>query len=86
MQELQLPTLKYRRWRGDMIEMYKIETNKYDYLASIKCEHSKAPVIGNRYRLYQKPLHYDLRKYFFSNRVVHVWNSLPDKVVPGTSR
>jgi len=27
---LKLPTLKYRRIRGDMIEVYKILTNKYD--------------------------------------------------------
>ena len=27
---LQLPTLKYRRYRGDMIEVYKILTGLYD--------------------------------------------------------
>jgi len=27
---LKLPTLKYRRLRGDMIEMFKILTGKYD--------------------------------------------------------
>ena len=30
---LDLPTLRYRRQRGDMIETYKILTNKYDQLA-----------------------------------------------------
>jgi len=24
---------------------------------------------------------YDLRKYYFTNRVVNAWNSLPDQVV-----
>jgi len=28
--ELKLPTLKYRRIRGDMIEVYKLLMNKYD--------------------------------------------------------
>ena len=28
--KLKLPTLKYRRIRGDMIEVYKILTDKYD--------------------------------------------------------
>jgi len=28
--ELKLPTLKYRRIRGDMIEMYTLLTNMYD--------------------------------------------------------
>ena len=30
LKRLKLPTLKYRRIRGDMIEAYKILTNKYD--------------------------------------------------------
>ena len=34
-----------------------------------------------RYRLLQKHCHYDLRKLNFSNRVIPVWNSLPDYVV-----
>jgi len=36
---------------------------------------------GNRCRLLQKHFHYDLRKLNFSNRVIPVWNSLPDYVV-----
>ena len=31
--------------------------------------------------MFQTQLHYDLRKYSFSNRVANVWNSLPDGVV-----
>jgi len=30
LQNLQLPTLKYHRLRGDMIELYKMVTGKYD--------------------------------------------------------
>ena len=30
LKRLNLPTLKYRRIRGDVIELYKILTNKYD--------------------------------------------------------
>jgi len=30
LKRLKLPTVKYRRIRGDMIEVYKILTNKYD--------------------------------------------------------
>ena len=36
---------------------------------------------GNRHRLLQKHCHYNLRKLNFSNRVIPVWNSLPDYVV-----
>ena len=31
LQKLKLPTLRYRRLRGDMIETYKLMTGKYDY-------------------------------------------------------
>ena len=30
LQKLKLPTLQYRRLRGDMIETYKLMTGKYD--------------------------------------------------------
>ena len=30
LKRLKLPTVKYRRIRGDMIEVYKILTNKHD--------------------------------------------------------
>ena len=30
LKRLKLPTLKYRRIRGNMIEVYKILSNKYD--------------------------------------------------------
>ena len=28
---------------------------------------------------------YDLRKFFFTNRVVNIWNSLPNKVIESKS-
>ena len=36
---------------------------------------------GNHYKLYHNQSKYDIRKYFFTNRVVDIWNSLPDYVV-----
>ena len=35
---------------------------------------------GNKYKLAQHHCHYDLRKYNFTNRVIPIWNSLPDHV------
>ena len=34
LKHLHLVTLKYRRFRGDMIEVYKIVTNKYESTVS----------------------------------------------------
>ena len=33
---------------------------------------------GNKYKLTQHHCHYDLRKYNFTNRVIPIWNSLPN--------
>jgi hypothetical protein len=79
---LKLPTLKYRRIRGDMIETYKILTDKYDK-DSIPClplsENTRTR--GNRLKLSAIRSKYDLRKYSFPLRVVNLWNALPDSVI-----
>jgi len=36
---------------------------------------------GNYYKLVPQHCKYDLRKHYFANRVVPVWNSLPNNVV-----
>jgi len=36
---------------------------------------------GNKFKLVQRQCHYDLRKYNFTNRVIPIWNSLPNHVV-----
>ena len=40
LQRLKLPTLKYRRLRGDMIEVFKITHNIYDPDVSLKLEYN----------------------------------------------
>ena len=62
---LKLPTLKYRRLRGDMIEVFKITHDIYDSDASLKLVyHSSSVTRGNKYKLLNKRLHYDLRKHY----------------------
>ena len=83
---LQLPTLAYRRARGDMIEVYKILTNKYDEEVNLKLGLSKnTSTRGNSLKLDTVRTKYDKRKYFFAIRVVSVWNSLPNSVVQAQS-
>jgi len=36
---------------------------------------------GNKYKLIQHHCHYNLRKFNFTNRVIPVWNSLPNDMV-----
>ena len=40
----------------------------------------QAQTRGNKYKIFQDHVKYSLRKYFFSNRVIQTWNSLPDFV------
>ena len=79
---LQLPTLKYRRFRGDMLEVYKILHNLYDVktVPSLTIN-LDTRTCGNSFKLNVERCNYDLRKFSFCNRVVRAWNSLPDAVV-----
>jgi len=36
---------------------------------------------GNDFRLLKNRIHYGLRKFLFINRIVNIWNSLPNAVV-----
>jgi len=75
---LKLPTLKYRRIRGDMIEAYKILTNKYNSRVNLYLEKQQDSITrGHSLKLSNNRYHYDLRKFSFAPRIVNVWNSLP---------
>ena len=79
-----MPTLKFRRIRGDIIETYKFIHGFYDKCLPIKF----APATitrGSSLRLSKEHVRYDLRKYSFSNRIVGIWNSLPEHVVTAPS-
>jgi len=83
---LNLSTLKYRRFRGDMLEVYKILNKLYDpRTAPILELHLDARTRGNSQKLKVERCKYDVRKFSFCNRVVKVWNSLPDNVVTSVS-
>jgi len=77
-----LPTLHYRHIRGDTIEMYKILSGKYDtaVIPQVNREYSSI-TRGNDLRLQKTRVTHDLRKYYFTNRALNIWNSLPNHVV-----
>ena len=84
--KLKLPTLKYRRMRGDMIEVFKILHNYYNSDVAPKLTLNNASVTrGNSLKLLNRSFHCDLRKYSFPARVVNTWNSLPNVVVLASS-
>jgi len=69
-----------------MIETYKILSGKYD---TYVIPHLKTTGIqatrGNDLRIFKTRFKYDLRKFYFSNRVVDAWNSLPNWIVMANS-
>jgi len=65
---LKLPTLKYRWYRGDMIELFKIVNGIYDPACVPHFEYTELTdnwirTIGNKFKLVQHHCYYDLRKY-----------------------
>ena len=71
-----------------MIELYKMVTGKYSEDSCIKFNFVSREVNqtrGNEFKIFQEHVHYNLRKYYFSNRVIQIWNSLPDSVVESKS-
>ena len=78
---LKLPRLVDRRVRGDMIETYKIMTGK-EKLERRKL--FKMATLRGRYhtmKIYRKYSRLNIRKYWFSQRVITKWNSLSRKEV-----
>jgi len=79
---LGIPSLELRRKRGDLIQTYKILTGKEDMFQLTPNIHSAR---GHRLKLFKKPCRINVRKFFFSQRVVDSWNSLPSNVVESPS-
>ena len=90
LRKLKLPTLSYRRIRGDMIEVFKIIKGFYDKEACscIKMWKDVAPRRGNRghsLKIYPQHARTSLRKSSFALRVANIWNNLPAHVVHAES-
>jgi hypothetical protein len=82
---LNLPTLEYRRRRGDMLELYKYTHGLYQ-LDTPWMNLDPSPVTrGHNFKLKKLNCRTDLRKNVFSYRVVNAWNSLPNEVVNAPS-
>jgi len=76
-----MSTFNYRRLRGDIIGTYKMVCDKYDAMvAPILTQSGMHVTRGNDLRLIKTHFKYHLRKYYFSNRLVDIWNSLPNWV------
>ena len=80
--QLKLTTLENRRVRGDLIEVFKFVKGIENVSIDVFFQHRLYQGLrGHPYTLELNRCHYNMRKFFFSNRVVTLWNSLPLHVV-----
>jgi len=81
-----LISMEKRRVRGDLIEAYKILKGKdqVNYKNFFEIQ-SSSRTRGHNCRIVKQRSHLDIRKYFFSQRVVNAWNKLPQVVVDAES-
>jgi len=87
LKKLGLTTLQTRRVRGDMIQAYKIMTgkDKIDREQFFQLADSNYGLRGHSLKIRKDRPNLDIRKHFFSQRVVNAWNKLPQHVVDAPS-
>ena len=78
---LDLYSLYCRRQRGDMIETYKILKQHYDLDPSTFFTLNTATTRGHSLKLFKERSRLLVRQNFFTNRIVNLWNSLPDFII-----
>ena len=80
---LKLPSLEYRRIRGDLIEIYKMVTGLYDKETTwtLFTVMPQSNTRGHPYKLVKPYVKTAKFAHFFTNRIINIWNDLPDRVV-----
>ena len=82
---LSLPSLYYRRARGDMIECYKYTSGIYNVSTEFLPLDLNKSTRGHSRKLKKIAATKSCRSEFFSRRITNAWNSLPDDVVSAPS-
>ena len=84
LEAMDLPSLAYRRLRGDAIEVYKylngiykVDSSSMLPLAGLKAFETR----GHCLKIQKRYCRTKLRANFFSFRIVNTWNGLPGDVV-----
>lgn len=87
LKKLGLPTLAYRRARGDMIETYKILSGVYDQevCQDVFVMQEDRRTRGHTKKIFKERTRLDKRKNSFCKRVTNNWNALPQYVIESES-
>eukprot|EP00057_Strongylocentrotus_purpuratus_P004120 XP_003728072.1 PREDICTED: RNA-directed DNA polymerase from mobile element jockey-like [Strongylocentrotus purpuratus] len=79
--EIPIETLKERRARTDLINLYKYLNGYYTTPAQRFFSHPNKELRGHSRKVFQRRSRTQLTGHFYTNRVVQPWNNLPEKVV-----
>ena len=83
---LGLSTLKYRRKRADMIQIFRILQGIDRHGAHLHfTQLNENRTRGHQFKIEKKRCHKTKRMKSFAFRIVDVWNNLPEKVVNAPS-
>ena len=85
LKKLNLPTMSYRRHRGDMIELYKIMNEHYDPEVSPHPSRREGITRGHSLKIFKERANTKLRQNHLLIRAVDAWNHLPENVVTAPS-
>ena len=82
LKSLKLYSLEYRRFRGDMIEVFKMCHGHYDPITTKTLINlNKSNTRSNDFKLLKNRVNSTQFLKFFTNRVVNPWNKLPREAV-----
>ena len=82
---LDLTSLKIRRTRGDLIQIFRYY-KRFDKISLPNAPASSgSSTRGYRFKFIQECCHHYSRKHFLFNRAANVWNRLPSSVINAES-
>ena len=87
LEKLKLPSLEFRRFRGDLIQVYKIVHKHYDRpsVSNLFTFSQDTRLRGHGYKITKFLTKKRQYQHFFSNRIVNKWNGLTSETVNSKS-